>query len=258
MLSTDLLHYYRQIGRQILTVVDVETTGSVAYNSRITEISTIQATLSDGVQQQQTNLMNPQVSIPTKIVQITGITQKMVNAAPVTADVLPKYLPVLRSGILTAHNLEFDYSFLKTEFARLGTGFIRPDHEQLCTVKLARQMLPDLPSRSLPVLVRHFRFQVSTSHRAEADALACWLLAKRLLTEIFNESDEVLLSKFAQEWLPLKDAAALLGCSTKMGRSRLEAAAIASRYVGQGKNGTLMYRRGDVERLCTDLNTNSF
>lgn len=252
MLSKELLSYYRQVSQQTLTVVDVETTGSIATTNRITEISVLQATLAEGVLHQQTDLINPQTPIPEKIVQFTGITQEMVNEAPVAADVLPSYLRLLGEGVLTAHNLEFDYPFLRAEFARIGKAFIRPEDQQLCTVQLSRLMLPDLPSRSLPNLVKYFRFKVGKSHRAEADTLACWLLAKRLLTEIVNEPDELLLARFAKQRIPLKYAAKLLGCSSKTAQSRLEAAGVHSRKVGRGRDVTMMYQRGEVEQFFYD------
>jgi DNA polymerase III subunit epsilon len=250
MLSTDLLIHYRQLSQRSLTIVDVETSGLYpSEQGRIIEISVLQGSLADGIQHQQTTLMNPKVAIPDKIRQVTGISQAMVDAAPLSVDVLPDYLPLLRTGILTAHNLEFDYSFLRFEYTRLGTALIRPKEEQLCTVLLSRLMLPDLPSRSLPKLVKHFQFKVGKSHRAEADVQACWMLAERLFTELLNEPDEKLLERFAREWMPLKQAAEILGCSSKLGRSRLESAGVPSRYVGGGNNGTFMYRRSDVERV---------
>jgi DNA polymerase III subunit epsilon len=253
VLSTQLLSHYRNLSQQLFTVVDVETTGRYAWDSRITELSVLQATLTDGIQHQQTNLINSKTKIPPKIVQFTGITQAMVDAAPEGAEIFPDYLPLLSQGVLTAHNLEFDYPFLQAEFARLGTKFTRPEAEQLCTVKLARLMLPDLPSRSLPNLVQHFQFKVGKSHRAEADTLACWLLAERLLTEILTEADQVLIARFARQWIPLREAAKLLDCSQVEGRTRLEAAGMASRFVGRGRSGTWMYRRGEVERVVQEV-----
>jgi DNA polymerase III subunit epsilon len=126
----------------------------------------------------------------------------------------------------------------------------------LCTVQLARLMLPDLPSRSLPDLVQHFQFQVGRSHRAEADTLACWLLAKRLLTEILSESDDILLAKFARQWMPIRIIAKLMGCSPSEGRSRLAAIGAESRRGGRNGNGKLMYRRGDVERVLAETGSN--
>lgn len=246
MLSTNLLDYYRQAGQQLLTIVDLETTGLYPSDSRVIEVSVLQATLESGIQSQETTLINPQTCIPSKITQITGISQEMVERdGAIAPNVFPHYLPLLNSGTLTAHNIEFDYPFLQAEYQRLGIAFERPVEQQLCTVQLARLMLPDLPSRSLPNLVRHFGFQVSKSHRAEADTLACWFLAKRLLTEILNEPDEALLTRFAYEWLPLKEAAKLLNCSQP--KAKVMLAVVPSRKAG--RSGTVMYRRGDVEQV---------
>lgn len=249
MLSTNLLNYYRQLSQQLLTVVDLETTGLYPSDSRVIEISVLQATLEGGIQSQETTLINPQTRIPSKITQITGISQEMVERdGAIASNVFPHYLPLLNSGTLTAHNIEFDYPFLQAEYQRLGIIFERPVEQHLCTVQLSRLMLPDLPSRSLPNLVRHFGFQVSASHRAEADTLACWLLAKQLLTEILNEPDEAVLLRFAKQWLPLREAAKMLNCSQPKAKAML--AIVPSRQAG--RSGTLMYQRGDVERVLDE------
>jgi DNA polymerase-3 subunit epsilon len=247
MRSEQLLRFYRSLIFQPFSVVDVETTGSIAYKERVTEISVLHASLKDGIQHQATTLVNPEKAIPLKIVEITGITQAMVNAAPMAEEVFPEYLPLLNNGILTGHNLAFDYAFLKAEYRRLEVPFARPAAERLCTVQLARLMLPDLPSRSLPDLVRHFQFPVAESHRAEADAIACWLLAKQLLTEIHEAPDQMILERFGREWIPLKLAARILECSQKKAQKDLEEAGILFRP--SARSGTPMYRRGEVERL---------
>lgn len=106
MLSTDLLAFYRQVSQQPLTVVDVETTGyRAAGGCRVIEVSVLQATLADGIQQQQTHLVNPQVPVPEMITRFTGINQAMVDQAPLAAEVWHQYLPLLHTGVLTAHNL---------------------------------------------------------------------------------------------------------------------------------------------------------
>jgi DNA polymerase III subunit epsilon len=247
MFSHELLTHYRQLTQQTFSVVDVETTGYAPSVGRVTEISVLQASLSEGVTHQQTDLVNSQTKVPWKIVQYTGITQAMVNAAPLSAEVFPNYLRLLNRGILTAHNLEFDYSFLQMEYHRLETEFVRPEVEKLCTVKLARLMLPELRSRSLPNLVQHYGFNVGKAHRAEADTLACWLVAEQLLQAILDTDDQILLERFAQQWMPLKDVALLWNCPMQVARSRLSDAGINGRFVGQGNRGTWMYRRGAVE-----------
>jgi DNA polymerase-3 subunit epsilon len=247
VLSTHLLSFYRQASQQLFTVVDVETTGSKPPAARVIEVSVLQATLTEGILQQETFLINPQVCVPTQITSFTGITQAMVDRAESPEVVWQQCYSQLNQGVLTAHNLEFDYGFIQSEYALLDTVFERPVEAQLCTVVLSRLMLPDLPSRSLPNLVHHFGFDVGRSHRAEADTKACWLLLHRLLTEILNEPDEVLLPRFAQQWIPLKDAATILGCTGRQARSRLTHANVQPRLVGRYK--TPMYQRGAVEQV---------
>ncbi len=249
LLSTELINYYRHISTQVLTVIDVETTGHRAYKSRVMELSVLQATLSDGILHQQTHLINPQMPIPLKISEVTGISEAMVATAPLAGEVFPNYLTWLSQGILTAHNIDFDYPFLQAEYKRLGIPFSRPKPERLCTVILSRLMLADLPSRSLPNLVRHFQFDVDTSHRAEADTQACWLLAKHLLTEIQTRSEDELTTQFAQQWLVLREAAKLLGCSQKQCRKLLTQAGSKPRNADSERTGPLMYRRGDIEAI---------
>ncbi|MGB3612644.1 MAG: 3'-5' exonuclease [Elainellaceae cyanobacterium] len=250
MLSVDLLHHYRRLADSQFTVVDLETTGGNTQSDRITEISVLQASLASGIQDQSTHLVNPQIDIPEKIVRLTGITAQMVADAPVASDVLPQFMPWLEQGILTGHNVAFDYGFLQAEFARQNQPFSRPSYQQLCTVQLARLMLADLPSRRLPKLVKHFKFDVGTSHRAAADTQACWLLLSHLLTEVLTEDDEALLSRFRQEWIPLRIAAKLLGCSGEAGLNRLTAANVPHRLSSRSSRKVPMYRRGNVEDIC--------
>jgi DNA polymerase III subunit epsilon len=228
--------------------VDVETTGGSAHSSRIIEISVLHASLKDGILFQKTDLINPGSSIPPEITRITGITSAMVLPARSADEVLPHYWDPLSSHVLTAHNLGFDYGFIKTEYGRLGQVFERPVSHQLCTVKLARLMLADLPSRRLSDLVQHFGFSVGRSHRAEADTMACWLLAQRLLSELSNEDDETLVNRFGNQWLQLADAAALMKCTPAQARQILEKQGVNPRSSRNRSNPS--YRRLDVERVC--------
>lgn len=247
VLSTDLLTLYRDLSQRSLTVVDLETSGPKPPRCRAIEISVLQASLKDGIQHQQTHLINAEAWIPPMITEITGISQEMVDAARPAEAVWHEYLPLLSQGTLTAHNIEFDYPFIRSEYDRLGIAYFRPSSERFCTVKLARLMLSELPSRSLPYLVKHFEFPIQESHRAEADTLACWFLAERLLREIANEDDETLLERFSQQLLPLSEAARILGCSQKIAKAQFTAAGIEP-YISQ-RNGAYLFRRGEIERL---------
>ena len=214
LLSSELLAYYRQVSQSSLAVVDVETTGSLGHNARVIEVSILQASLANGLEHQETYMINPKVKIPEFITQITGITPEMVYPSPPPEEIWPQCLPLVESDnrVFTAHNLDFDYSFLRTEFKRVGIRFYKPPLQKLCTVILSRMLLADLPSRSLPNLIKHFNFDISTSHRAEADTKACWLLAEILLTQVQNEDDDALLKRFGQQWIRLQDAAKILNC----------------------------------------------
>lgn len=249
--STDLLAYYRRVSHEPLTVVDVETTGSLpSRGARVIEVSILQASLADGIQHQETYLINPGVRVPSMITRVTGITPQMVAQGQFPEEVWPDCLLPLEQGVLTAHNLEFDYGFLQAEYRHLEHSYVRPPEQRFCTVLLSRLLLADLPSRSLPDLVKHFDFDVGASHRAAADTLACWLLAERLLKQVQNESDERLLQRLGRQWIRLKDAAALLKLPQKTAQILLDEADI-ERLFSKRKNRPL-YRRGDVEQVLRD------
>ncbi|MEM9568131.1 MAG: 3'-5' exonuclease [Cyanobacteria bacterium P01_E01_bin.34] len=251
LLSTELLAHYRHITSQPLTVVDVETTGSKSTRDRVIEISLLQADLDSGIHHQQTHLIDPGVAVPARIADFTGIDTKMLQGSPSPADIWPQYLPLLSQGILTAHNIRFDHAFITAELDRQAIAFVRPPQSQCCTVQLSRLLLSHLPSRRLPALVQHFQFPVDTSHRAEADTLACWLLAERLLTEIQSESDEALLEKFSTQTLSLSAAVAVLRCSTTRALQAFEAASVRPLYTS--KRGIPYYQRRFVEQVYWQL-----
>jgi len=244
-LSTDLLDYYRQISTEVFTVVDLETTGARGNSDRIIEISVLQATLKDGIIQISTDLINPQILIPEQIVRFTGISQKMVDYAESADQVLPNYLPMLQSGILTAHNLGFDYSFLQAEYRRLGVDF--KASAQLCTVELSRLLLANLQSRSLPKLVKHFGFNVGKSHRAESDAIACWLLLEKLLIQMQTADDDEILEMFGQQWLCAKDISVILQLPLSEVEVLLTETSIKSRFSRHREIN--LYQRKGAETL---------
>lgn len=247
ILSTDILAFYRNLCSRTLTVVDLETSGHKPPRSRAIEVSVLNASLKDGILNQETYLINPGVSLPPIITEITGITQEMLEDAPPPEEVWTKCLPLLNQGVLTAHNIGFDYPFIRSEYARLGIPFHRSKSEQFCTVRFSRLMLSELPSRSLPNLVKHFQFPVGRSHRAEADTMACWLLAELLLKEIANVDDEVVLARIGRQLLSISDAVKIIGGSQKTARARLDAAGVEP-FVSQ-RTGTHFFRRADVERV---------
>ncbi|NUM82260.1 GIY-YIG nuclease family protein, partial [bacterium] len=126
-----------------------------------------------------TTLLNPERSIPWSITQLTGITDEMVAHAPRFYEVAKQIVEMTEGAIFVAHNVSFDFSFVREEFARLGYTYSR---KQLCTVRLARKVFPGLPSYSLSNLKRHFDIYAENSHRALDDTLATVQIFERILT----------------------------------------------------------------------------
>ena len=163
---------------KIYAVVDIETTGGMARRDRITEIAIV---LYDGqkIIDSFESLINPDRSIPYEITRITGITDSMVKDAPRFYEVAKKVVELTEGAVFVAHNVRFDYSFIREEFASLGFTFTR---RQLCTVVLSRKAFPGLRSYSLGNLIRHFEIKVENRHRAMDDVLATVDILGRILS----------------------------------------------------------------------------
>ncbi|PSQ67046.1 MAG: DNA polymerase III subunit epsilon, partial [Bacteroidetes bacterium QH_1_61_8] len=175
-----------QVSDATFVVTDTETTGTSPEENRIIEIGAVKwndGTVVDRFQQ----LVNPQRSIPGRITKLTGITTGMVFEAPTIDDVLPAYLDFLGEGILTAHNLSFDKDFLDAELGRLGREEI--PNETLCTVRLARRLLPGLDSKGLSRLTQFYDIDVDGRHRALGDAEATGIVLRRLLSQLAFEHE---------------------------------------------------------------------
>ncbi len=249
MQSRQLLDQYRHLSQQPLTFVDLETTGFKPPTARVIEVSVLRATFQGGMIDQQTHLINPGIPIPYQITQITGINQRMVDKAKPAAEVWPMVYPLLNHGVFVAHNVSFDYPFVQAELGSHGYEFER--EQRLCTVQLSRLLLPELPSRSLPNLVEHFGFKVGTAHRAEADTMACWLLAQELFKRLHGESEAALADRFDNQWLPIREVAKLLNCAPGAAHKKLEAAGLESRLSSRSK--IVMFQRSAIERYLADL-----
>lgn len=149
-------------------VVDLETTGGNHKYDRITEIGIV---ISDGEKVINTfkSLVNPNRSIPYNITRITGITNEMVANAPQFYEIAKEVVEITEDCVFVAHNVKFDYGFLKAAFGELGYTFTR---KTLDTVTLSRRAFPHLRSYSLGNLIKHFDLSVNARHRAFEDAMA--------------------------------------------------------------------------------------
>lgn len=158
-------------------VVDIETTGGSYKSGKITEIAILHFNGYE-VTDKFVTLINPEMPISWFVKKLTGIDDKMVAAAPTFDQVAMKIAEFTENRIFVAHNINFDYNFVKQEFQYLGLPFER---KKLCTVKLSRKVVPDLPSYSLGKLCDSLHINVFDRHRAEGDAQATALLMRKLL-----------------------------------------------------------------------------
>ena len=155
-------------------IVDVETTGgSWGHGHRITDIAAVRLRGDGTVVDEYRTLINPERPIPAFITRLTNITPAMVRDAPLFGDVAPHIARVLGGAVFVAHNAAFDWRFVGAEFGRT-----------LCTVSLARKVVPELRSRSLDSLVYFFDIPVEQRHRAYGDAVATAELFRRLLDRL--------------------------------------------------------------------------
>ncbi|GGK15662.1 exonuclease [Yeosuana aromativorans] len=158
-------------------ILDIETTGGKYNEEGITEIAIYKY---DGHQvvDQFISLINPERDIQPFVVNLTGINSNMLRNAPKFYEVAKRIVEITEDCILVAHNAQFDYRILVTEFRRLGYEFTR---ETLCTVELSKNLIPNQASYSLGKLVRSLGIPVTDRHRASGDALATVKLFKMLL-----------------------------------------------------------------------------
>lgn len=162
-------------------VVDTETTGGRAASDRLIEIAAVR--VEDGkIVDRFQRLVNPECTVPRRISWLTGITTPMLFNQPVAADVLPAFLSFLGGGVFVAHNLSFDLRFVNEEQARAGLPPLR--NETLCTLRLARRLLPGLRSKGLASLVDFFGIRMKRHHRALDDAEATAEVLIRFLDQL--------------------------------------------------------------------------
>ena len=173
------------------TIIDIEATGGSPKRDKITEIAIF---LYDGekIIDSFSSLINPEIHIPPFITNLTGITNEMVAKAPKFSDVAARVLELTQGSVFVAHNVQFDYAYIKAEFKRLGYNFQR---QKVCTVNLSKKILPDQASYSLGNLCEDLQISIQNPHRAEDDAKATVELFKILLDNDQNNYIEAAITE---------------------------------------------------------------
>ncbi|WP_421807056.1 exonuclease domain-containing protein [Flagellimonas sp.] len=173
-------------------ILDIESTGGKYNEEGITEIA-IHRFDGHQVVDKFICLINPEREIQPFVAKLTRINNKMLRSAPKFHEVAKRIVEITEGTVLVAHNAQFDYRILRTEFRRLGYDFQR---KTLCTVDLSKQLIPEAESHSLGKLARSLGIPMSDRHRANGDALATLKLFKLLLDK---DSDKKIITEVIRE-----------------------------------------------------------
>jgi DNA polymerase-3 subunit epsilon len=184
-----------------LAFVDIETTGGRTNYDRILEIGIVRVE-NDQILDTYSTLINPHSHIPSDISRLTGIKESDVLNAPSFREVAAEIIEKLKDYTFVAHNVRFDYGFIKAEFARLGATYTS---KHFCTVKLSRALYPNHTRHNLDSIIERFDLICENRHRALDDALAICTFyhkaKKQINDQLFRETMARIMKK---TYLPLK------------------------------------------------------
>ncbi|MBN1289767.1 MAG: 3'-5' exonuclease [Actinobacteria bacterium] len=167
----------------LFCAVDVETSGF--RSNRLVEIGAVKFNL-DGEVEELQSLVNPCERISPAATKIHGITDDMVRNAGYACDVLPGLVNFMKGCAVVAHNAVFDVRAIGGELARVGWD--SPEGPVVCTLKMARRLIPGLGSYRLESLAGRFGIRPGDLHNALPDARACMLVFLELTGMIPHET----------------------------------------------------------------------
>ena len=145
---------------------DIETTGLSAARDKITEIGAVK--VENGVITDTfSTFANPEMPIPQKITQLTGITDDMVKDAPSQSDAVGAFLEFAGDNVLVAHNAPFDTSFIAKACEDMGREY---NYTSIDTVAISRAILTDIKNCKLDTVAKFLRLGDFNHHRATDDA----------------------------------------------------------------------------------------
>jgi DNA polymerase-3 subunit epsilon len=172
-------------------IVDIETTGGFPQQHGITEIAIVLHNGSE-VEGKYETLVNPHQPIPPFVVNMTGITDAMVAAAPDFETVAPNIYNLLKDRVFVAHNVNFDFSFVKHHLQQAGFHLQTP---KLCTIRLSRKVFPGFRKYGLGHLCRELGIGIENRHRAYGDALA----TTKVLDLVLQNNGQLLIKEMLKK-----------------------------------------------------------
>jgi DNA polymerase-3 subunit epsilon len=174
-----------------LVFVDIETNGLDHIRGRVIEVAAVRVE-NGTVVREFNSLVDPETELPWFITNLTGITTNDVKQAPTFLQIADELDDILQGAVFVAHNVRFDYSFLKQEFKRLNRKFLP---KQLCTVKLSKALYPQEKSHKLESLIARHGFSFTHRHRAYDDAAVLWQFVQHVRTTFGDEAVEAAIAR---------------------------------------------------------------
>lgn len=214
--------------------VDTETDGLDHVRGHVIEVAAIRVE-GGKIVRSFSSLVDPGVELPRFITDLTGITTRDVRGAPSFMQIADELRQVLDGAVFVAHNVRFDYSFLKQEFARLGQPFTP---QQLCTLRLSRALFPEYRSHKLQDLIDRYGFSYAARHRAYDDAAILWQFIRYIRTTVAAEViDAAVARQIRRPALPkYVDPSLVAGLPASPGVYIFEDEASRPLYVGKSIN----------------------
>ena len=170
----------------VYSVLDIETTGLHYRTEKITEFGIIKIKNGEVIDQFEC-FVNPEMPIPYRITELTGITDSMVKTAETIDKVMPKVLDFIGDSVLVAHNASFDMGFIKYNAEELG---FKIENAVIDTLKLSKELFPNFKKYKLGIIADNLGIKVDVAHRALDDV--------KTLVQIFNIMLNMLKEKGAK------------------------------------------------------------
>lgn len=178
-----------------LCFVDLETSGLNASFNRIIEIGILKVIDGELVKEFK-SLVNPQTYIDPFIENMTGINPQALEHAPTFSEIKDEISYILEDSVFVAHNVRFDYGFLRNEFKRAGVKY---SSKHFCTVKLARLLYPNQKRYNLDSIIENFNIKCESRHRAFDDAKVLWEFYQKaqsaIKPELFEQAISIVMKK---------------------------------------------------------------
>ena len=167
----------------VYTVFDIETTGFSPFNDKIIEIGAVKMKGKEIIDTFST-FVNPEIPIPENIVELTSITDFMVQDSETIEKVLPEFLEFCKNTVLVAHNAKFDIGFITQKAKELSLEF---QPSSIDTLPLAKILIPDLKGFGLAKIVKHYDIKLDNHHRAVDDAQATAEILQKFINQILSK-----------------------------------------------------------------------